>query len=184
MSVRVEEVPLDADDHRAEEQDLLSEHIVAYRLDGPLFFAAAHRFLLELSEVADVRVIILRTSRVSTLDASGALVLGGEPPFRRATGQAADRRSGVPDDVHLEHRPIAAVPGLRELHLPIVGVALDRLDAQQGGVDVDLQFLGQQFGRGDRAYGAMAGVDPDSRDVLEEPVQRVRLEIELAQPVE
>ena len=52
-----------------------AEHIVAYRFDGPLFFAAAHRFLLELSEVADVRVVILRLSRVSTLDGTGALVL-------------------------------------------------------------------------------------------------------------
>jgi sulfate permease, SulP family len=54
---------------------LLAEHIVAYRLDGPLFFAAAHRFLLELSEVADVRVVVLRMSRVTTMDATGALVL-------------------------------------------------------------------------------------------------------------
>ena len=52
-----------------------AEHIVAYRLDGPLFFAAAHRFLLELSDVADVRVVILRLSRVSTIDGTGALVL-------------------------------------------------------------------------------------------------------------
>ena len=64
--------PLDAGDHSAEEHALLAEHIVAYRLDGPLFFAAAHRFLLELSEVADVRVVILRMSRVPTIDATGA----------------------------------------------------------------------------------------------------------------
>ncbi|SFK07897.1 sulfate permease, SulP family [Streptomyces pini] len=61
--------------HDEEERALLAEHIVAYRLDGPLFFAAAHRFLLELSEVADVRVVILRMSRVTTVDATGALVL-------------------------------------------------------------------------------------------------------------
>ncbi|MFV2012375.1 MULTISPECIES: SulP family inorganic anion transporter [unclassified Micromonospora] len=75
QAVRLDRVPLDTGDHHAEEQALLAEHIVAYRLDGPLFFAAAHRFLLELSEVADVRVVILRMSRVSTIDASGALVL-------------------------------------------------------------------------------------------------------------
>ncbi|MFE0334227.1 SulP family inorganic anion transporter [Streptomyces sp. NPDC058955] len=62
-------------EHSAEEHALLAEHIVAYRIDGPLFFAAAHRFLLELSEVADVRVVILRMSRVTTVDATGALVL-------------------------------------------------------------------------------------------------------------
>ncbi|MDW8804764.1 SulP family inorganic anion transporter [Streptomyces scabiei] len=72
---RLEEVPLDRGDHSAEEHALLAEHIVAYRIDGPLFFAAAHRFLLELAEAADVRVIILRMSRVSTIDATGALVL-------------------------------------------------------------------------------------------------------------
>jgi SulP family sulfate permease len=58
------------------ECQLLSEHIVAYRIDGPLFFAAAHRFLLELSEVADVRVVILRLSRMTSLDVTGARILG------------------------------------------------------------------------------------------------------------
>ncbi|WP_128984591.1 SulP family inorganic anion transporter [Streptomyces roseicoloratus] len=62
-------------EHSDEEHALLAEHIVAYRIDGPLFFAAAHRFLLELTEVADVRVVILRLSRVTTMDATGALVL-------------------------------------------------------------------------------------------------------------
>ncbi|MEU5219655.1 SulP family inorganic anion transporter [Streptomyces sp. NPDC020807] len=75
---RMDQVDLRADlpgEHSDEEHALLAEHIVAYRLDGPLFFAAAHRFLLELSEVADVRVVILRMSRVTTMDATGALVL-------------------------------------------------------------------------------------------------------------
>ncbi|GAA3773181.1 SulP family inorganic anion transporter [Streptomyces coacervatus] len=72
---RFDQVPLDRGDHSAEEHALLAEHIVAYRIDGPLFFAAAHRFLLELTEVADVRAVILRMSRVSTMDATGALVL-------------------------------------------------------------------------------------------------------------
>ncbi|OIK03640.1 SulP family inorganic anion transporter [Streptomyces monashensis] len=68
-------VPLDRGDHTAEEHALLAQHIVAYRIDGPLFFAAAHRFLLELTEVAEIRVVVLRMSRVSTMDATGALVL-------------------------------------------------------------------------------------------------------------
>ena len=72
---RLDRVPLDRGDHSVEEHALLAEHIVAYRIDGPLFFAAAHRFLLELTEVAEVRVVILRMSRVSTMDATGALVL-------------------------------------------------------------------------------------------------------------
>ncbi|MET9918668.1 SulP family inorganic anion transporter [Streptomyces sp. NPDC006435] len=72
---RTGQVPLDQGEHSAEEHALLAEHIVAYRMDGPLFFAGAHRFLLELTEVADVRVVILRMSRVMTMDATGALVL-------------------------------------------------------------------------------------------------------------
>ncbi|MFC9964467.1 SulP family inorganic anion transporter [Nocardia ignorata] len=71
----MQQVPLDETDHLGEEHDLLRDHIVAYRIDGPLFFAAAHRFLLELSDVADVKVVILRMSRVSALDTTGALVL-------------------------------------------------------------------------------------------------------------
>ena len=75
-TARIEQVPLEPGDHSAEEHALLAEHIVAYRLDGPLFFAAAHTFLLQLSEITDVRVVILRMSRVSTVDATGAHVLG------------------------------------------------------------------------------------------------------------
>lgn len=77
-TARVDEMPLDADggEHRDEERQLLDQHIVAYRLDGPLFFAAAHDFLLRLVEVSDVRVVILRLSRVTTIDATGASVLG------------------------------------------------------------------------------------------------------------
>lgn len=90
LTVQLREVPLGDDDratppayepgddfadHTAEEQALLDDHVVAYRLEGPLFFAAAHDFLLELSDVSDVRVVILRMSRVTTLDATGAHVL-------------------------------------------------------------------------------------------------------------
>lgn len=113
-AARVEEVPLDHADHAAEERALLDEHIVAFRLDGPLVFAAAHQFLLELSEVADVRVVILRMSRVSAIDATGALVLR----------DAIER---------LEHRGITVlVSGIRPGHervLDALGVA-DRLRAE------------------------------------------------------
>lgn len=74
-TARIEQVPLDARDHTDEERALLAQHIVAYRLDGPLFFAAAHDFLLQLTELADVRAVILRMSRVSTIDATGAHIL-------------------------------------------------------------------------------------------------------------
>jgi sulfate permease, SulP family len=97
-SVSVEEEPIEAADHHDEEAALLHEHIVAYRLEGPLFFAAAHRFLLQLLDVADVRVVVLRMSRVSTMDASGATVLAD-----------AVRR--------LEHRGIAVyLSGLEPVH--------------------------------------------------------------------
>jgi SulP family sulfate permease len=75
-AARLDEVPLDERDHDLAEHRLLAEHIVAYRIDGPLFFAAAHRFLLELSEVAYIQVVILRLSRITALDATGAKVLG------------------------------------------------------------------------------------------------------------
>jgi SulP family sulfate permease len=97
-AVSVEPEPIEGADHHDEEAALLHEHIVAYRLEGPLFFAAAHRFLLQLLEVADVRVVVLRMSRVSTMDGSGALVLA----------DAVKR---------LEHRGIAVyLSGLKPVH--------------------------------------------------------------------
>ena len=75
-SARMDEVTLDEHDHSDEERALLAEHVVAYRIDGPLFFAAAHRLLLELPDLVEVDVVILRMSRVTTLDATGAHVLG------------------------------------------------------------------------------------------------------------
>lgn len=74
-AARIEEVPLEQGDHAKEEIELLAEHIVAYRIDGPLFFAAAHHFLLELTELVKVDVVILRMSRVTTVDGTGAGVL-------------------------------------------------------------------------------------------------------------
>jgi SulP family sulfate permease len=74
-SVSVSEEPLTQDEHAAEEHALLDAHIVAYRLDGPLFFGGAHQALLELSTLTDIRVVVLRMSRVASLDATGAAVL-------------------------------------------------------------------------------------------------------------
>ncbi|SES40673.1 SulP family inorganic anion transporter [Lentzea albida] len=106
-SARIDVEPLEAGDHTEEERRLLSEHIVAYRLDGPLFFAAAHRFLLELTEISAVSVVILRLSHVSTLDATGVLVL----------------RDAVEK---LEHRGVTVLlSGVREGHrrqLEVLGV--------------------------------------------------------------
>lgn len=65
---------VDVDD--ALEHALLHEHIVAYRLDGALFFGAAQRFLLELTDVTDVKVVILRLGQLRVLDSTGAQALG------------------------------------------------------------------------------------------------------------
>lgn len=65
-------IEVDSDDG----SELLQEHIVAYRIDGALFFGAAHRFLTDLAQVADVRVVILRLPDLQVLDATGAQALG------------------------------------------------------------------------------------------------------------
>lgn len=102
-AARLEEVPLEPGDHRDEERALLAQHIVAYRLDGPLLFAAAHRFLLELTEITPVEVVILRMSRLSAVDATGVVVL-----------RDAVRR--------LEHRGVTVlVSGMRDEHRRALG---------------------------------------------------------------
>ena len=85
LAARLDQVPLDETEHQDEERRLLDEHIVAYRIDGPLFFAAAHDFLLEIAEVSRVRVVVLRMSRVTTIDATGASVLADT--IRRLEGR-------------------------------------------------------------------------------------------------
>lgn len=75
QSAQVDELSLGSSSAGGEEEDLLAEQVIAYRLDGPLFFGAAHSFLLEVAETSDVSVVILRLSRVKTLDATGAAVL-------------------------------------------------------------------------------------------------------------
>ncbi|MEW9551544.1 SulP family inorganic anion transporter [Nonomuraea sp. NPDC050783] len=91
--------------HTDDEHALLAEHIVTYRLAGPLFFAAAHRFLLELSEVTDVSVVVLRMSRVTSIDASGALVLGDAIERLKRRGILV-YMSGIPDG---HHQPLEAL---------------------------------------------------------------------------
>jgi SulP family sulfate permease len=108
-SAHLDETPLDTSDHSDAERALLDEHVVAYRLDGPLFFGAAHRFLLELSEVGDVRVVILRLGRVQTLDATGATVLG--QTIRDLEGRGITvLLSGIRD----EHNTVFATLGVYE----------------------------------------------------------------------
>jgi SulP family sulfate permease len=72
----ITQVPVTTEVDSDEEHDLLREHIVAYRIDGALFFGAAQRFLTDLAQVADVRVVILRLPDLQWLDATGAQALG------------------------------------------------------------------------------------------------------------
>jgi SulP family sulfate permease len=101
-AVTVTEVPL-SDDAAATEDP----HIVAYRIAGPLFFAGAHQALLELSALADVRVVIMRLSGLQSVDATGAALL-------RDTIDRLERRgvtvmlSGVPD----AQRPLLVALGV------------------------------------------------------------------------
>lgn len=113
-SSRVEQVELDTSDHSAEERELLAEHIVAYRFDGPLFFGAAHRFLLELTEVSEVSVVILRMSRVTTLDATGGLMLDDVITRLEARGIVV-LISGITDRHRQVLRRLGVAPHLRTL---------------------------------------------------------------------
>ncbi|MGF7234778.1 MAG: SulP family inorganic anion transporter [Frankia sp.] len=126
QSAWIEQVPLHEGlppaDHHQEEQALLAEHIVAYRLDGPLLFAAAHRFLLELTENTQLKVVILRMSRVSAMDASGARVLADaidkltqRGALVLVSGIREEHRSrldalGVLDGLRAEGRVFASTP--------------------------------------------------------------------------
>jgi SulP family sulfate permease len=75
-SAAAEPLPSGPEVDDATSATLLADHIVAYRLDGALFFGAAQRFLTELTDVADVRVVILRLPDLQVLDATGAHALG------------------------------------------------------------------------------------------------------------
>lgn len=72
----ISQTPMTPEVDDADEHALLRDHIVAYRIDGALFFGAAQRFLTQLATVADVRVVILRLPDVQVLDATGAQAVG------------------------------------------------------------------------------------------------------------
>ncbi len=90
--------------------DLADEHVLVYRIDGPLFFAVAQRFLEEFATVSDARVVILRLADVQGMDASAA----------HALGDIVD---------HLERRGITVLlKGVRPEHLRVLE-AVGSLDA-------------------------------------------------------
>lgn len=101
----LETAPLDTGDHRDEERELLDEHIAAFRMEGPLFFGAAHDFLLDLADVSSVEVVVLRMRYLTTIDATGAQMLADTIGHLERRGTTVLLASTKP-----EH-----VPVLREL---------------------------------------------------------------------
>ena len=58
------------------EEELFKKHIVAYRIDGPIFFGAANRFFDQLLKADDkIKIVIVRMRRVPVMDATGATAL-------------------------------------------------------------------------------------------------------------
>lgn len=106
----------------SEEDRLLHEHIVAYRLDGALFFGAASRFLTELAAVADVRVVILRLGSLQVLDATGAQALGDIAEDLTARGITVLLAGTDPRHRRLMHAVGALRPLEHESHI------VDRLE--------------------------------------------------------
>lgn len=106
-------------------------HILAYRIEGSLFFGGAHQALLELADIQDVRVVILRLSRLVTLDATGAAVLRDAIEGLRARGavvllsgvkarhwkvlSALNIEDSLTDPQHVFPTTVAAVEAARQL---------------------------------------------------------------------
>ncbi|MBI5104022.1 MAG: SulP family inorganic anion transporter [Solirubrobacterales bacterium] len=107
------------------EHALLQEHIVVYRLDGALFFGAAQRFLLELTEVTDVEVVILRLGRLRVLDSTGAQALGDLVEHLQDRGVTVLLASARPEHRRLLER-VGVLDALAHEHhlLPTIDEAL------------------------------------------------------------
>lgn len=105
------------------ERALLDEHIAVYRIDGALFFADVRRFLDELAQVADVRVVVLRLSGVRMLDVSGASALAEIVADLRHRGILV-----LVKGLRAEHRRVVASVGLLD-DLTARGHLFDELDA-------------------------------------------------------
>ncbi len=141
-SATPEPVAVEVDDDS--ERNLLSERILTYRLDGALFFGAAQRFLTELTDVTDVRVVILRLPDLQVLDATGAQALGEivkELEGRRITVLLKGPRP--------EHERILRAVG-----------ALDRLASERHlftDLDAAVAHARMHVQRGDQHHSSQAG---------------------------
>jgi SulP family sulfate permease len=49
--------------------------VAVYRIDGPLFFGAAHRFSHTVNELGDIRIVIFRMRAVASIDVTAAVSL-------------------------------------------------------------------------------------------------------------
>ncbi len=98
------------------EHALLRAHVLTYRLDGPLFFAAASRFLTELTATTDVRVVILRLSGMAMLDATGARALGEIVDELGARGITVLLKGASPEHTRLLAAVGALAPVLAQHH--------------------------------------------------------------------
>src|SRR5690606_12856225 len=60
----------------AAELALMRSHVVVFRVEGPIFFGAAERFIDQLVKVDQgIKVVVLRLRRVPVLDATGVTAL-------------------------------------------------------------------------------------------------------------
>ena len=70
------EVQSDETDQGENGGEPLPRQVVAYRIDGPVFFGAANRFLDQLTKTSgDIRFVIVRMRRVPLMDVTGASAL-------------------------------------------------------------------------------------------------------------
>lgn len=93
------------------ERELQRERIVPYRLEGPLFFGVARRFLVDLTAIDQTRVVILRMGHLSAVDATGAQAIGEAVDELRERGIVVMLSAVRPG----HERALRQVPGLRRL---------------------------------------------------------------------
>lgn len=88
-------------------RSLLRDHVVVYRLQGALFFGAATRFLEQLTQLDDARVVVLRLGSVHTVDATGAHALAASIEELQRHGTTV-----VLCGMQAQHAPVLAAHGI------------------------------------------------------------------------
>ncbi|MGO1318248.1 MAG: SulP family inorganic anion transporter [Cellulomonadaceae bacterium] len=115
LASRLTREPIDPEVDHATEEALLHERIAVFRIDGALFFADSRRFLDELVQVTDVRVVILRMRGVRVLDASGANALAALVADMNRRGVAVLVK-GLPAEHHRVLDSVGVLAELRARH--------------------------------------------------------------------